>query len=136
VIVLDTGVCYAAADRDDPDHARSRQVLVDHAGRLAIGVPVIVETAWLIEDRLGPAAEAAFVASVVAGELSRVELTDQDWARVHQLIVGYADLGLGTVDASVIAIAERLGVTTVATLNQRDFNVVRPTHCDALTLIP
>jgi hypothetical protein len=36
----------------------------------------------------------------------------------------------------VIALAERLSVTTVATLNRRDFAVVRPTHCEALTLIP
>lgn len=31
------------------------------------------------------------------------------------------DLGLGLVDASVVAIAERLGVTTIATMNQCDF---------------
>jgi len=36
----------------------------------------------------------------------------------------------------VIAVAERLGVATIATLNRRDFTVVRPAHCDALTLIP
>lgn len=136
MIILDTGVCYAAADRDDPDHTRSRQILIDHAGQLSIPTPAIVETAWLIEDRLGPASEAGFLASVVAGELTRVDLTDNDWARVHQLVVTYADLRLGLVDASVVTIAERLNVTTVATLNHRDFTVVRPTHTEALTLIP
>jgi hypothetical protein len=40
------------------------------------------------------------------------------------------------VDASVVALAERLGGTTVATLNRRDFAVVRLAHCDALTMIP
>lgn len=48
----------------------------------------------------------------------------------------YADLGLGLVDASVIAIAERLKVTTIATLNHRDFTVVRPAHCEAFELLP
>ncbi len=52
------------------------------------------------------------------------------------MIEQYADLGLGLVDASVVALAERLNLTTVATLNERDFRVVRPNHCEALDLVP
>ena len=48
----------------------------------------------------------------------------------------YADLSLGVVDAAVIATAERLGVTEVATLDRRHFSVVRPRHTPALTLLP
>lgn len=48
----------------------------------------------------------------------------------------YADLGLGPVDASVIAVAERLNVTTIATLSHRDFAVVRPADCEAFELLP
>jgi predicted nucleic acid-binding protein len=40
------------------------------------------------------------------------------------------------VDASIIAVAERLNVTTIATLDRRDFTVVRPVHCQAFELIP
>jgi len=47
-----------------------------------------------------------------------------------------ADLPLGTNDASVIAVAERLGITEIATLDRRNFTVVRPHHVDALTLLP
>jgi len=52
------------------------------------------------------------------------------------LIERYADLGLGLVDASIVAIAELRGITILATLNNRDFRVVRPRHSDAFTLIP
>lgn len=48
----------------------------------------------------------------------------------------YADLGLGFVDASVVAVCERLDVARVATLNRRDFAVVRPAHCEAFELVP
>jgi uncharacterized protein len=48
----------------------------------------------------------------------------------------YADLGLGGTDASLVAIAERLNITTIATLDRRDFTVVRPRHVDAFTLLP
>ena len=51
------------------------------------------------------------------------------------MIERYADLGLGLVDASIVAIAELRGITILATLNNRDFRVVRP-RIDAFTLIP
>jgi uncharacterized protein len=40
------------------------------------------------------------------------------------------------VDASVVALTERLGLHEVATLDHRDFSVVRPRHTPALTLLP
>jgi len=137
MIVVDTGVIYGAADADDPRHGDCAQVLDAYAAeRLVVVVPVVVESAWLIESRLGPAAEASFLRSLDAGEVERIEMVDADWARVAELVETYTDLGLGTVDASVIAGAERLGVTTVATLDRRHFSVVRPRHVDAFELVP
>jgi predicted nucleic acid-binding protein len=49
---------------------------------------------------------------------------DQDWDRAVELVETYSDLGLGLVDASVVAVAERLGISEVATTNHRDFLVV------------
>jgi uncharacterized protein len=48
----------------------------------------------------------------------------------------YADLPLGTTDATVIALAERLDVDEVATLDRRHFTVVRPSHTPSLNLLP
>lgn len=136
MIVVDTGVAYAAADRDDPDHAASAEVLRIHAGELVIPVPVIVETSWLVSDRLGPAEEVGFLRSVNAGELRRVDLDQAEWERATELVEQYSDLNLGLVDASIVVVAERLGITTLATLNHRDFRVVRPRHTHAFELIP
>jgi predicted nucleic acid-binding protein len=135
-VIVDTGVLYAAADTDDTDHERSAGLLTDRSAPLLVPTPVIVETSWLLESRLGPAAELAFLRAVEVGELTRVDLVSDDWTRVCDLVEQYADLGLGLVDASVVAVAERLGTRTVATLNHRDFRVVRPRHCAALDLIP
>jgi hypothetical protein len=46
------------------------------------------------------------------------------------------DRRLGGADASIIAVCERLGVETVATLNRRDFDNVRPLHRQALVVAP
>ena len=58
-----------------------------------------------------------------------------DWMRIAQLVAQYRDLPLGTVDASVIAAAERLYADAIATLDCRHFTVVRST-LDPLTLLP
>ncbi|MFI5714029.1 hypothetical protein [Kribbella sp. NPDC051620] len=48
----------------------------------------------------------------------------------------YADLPLGLVDASVIALAEQLELQEIATLDRRHFSVVRPNHVDSFALLP
>lgn len=76
------------------------------------------------------------MAGVAEGGFEPVDLTAADYARMAELVKQYDDLRLGTTDASVIALAERLGVTEVATLDRRHFTAVRPKHVDALTLLP
>jgi predicted nucleic acid-binding protein len=59
-----------------------------------------------------------------------------DWLRIAQLTSVYSNLPLGTVDASVIATAERLNITSVATVDLRHFNIVRPKHCTHFDIRP
>ena len=73
---------------------------------------------------------------VTSGRLAVVDLSGADWSRCLELVEVYGDLRLDLMDASIVAMAERLGVGTVATLNHRDFTVVRPRHLDALELVP
>ncbi len=98
--------------------------------------PVIVEVCWLLARRMSPQIEAAFLVSLRHGDPRVEPLGPGDYQRAAELVETDADLDLGFVDASVVAVAERLGATTVATINTRDFNVVRPAHVNAFTLIP
>lgn len=59
-----------------------------------------------------------------------------DRTRIAELLTQYADNPLGYVDASIVAVAEHLGETVIATLDRRDFSAVRPRHIDSFTLIP
>jgi hypothetical protein len=56
--------------------------------------------------------------------------------RVAELTAQYGDHPLGGFDASLIAVAERLGLDTIATLDQRHFRAVRPKHVDAFKIVP
>jgi predicted nucleic acid-binding protein len=91
---------------------------------------------YLLGRRLGPAAEEAFVRALAQGELRAEPMAEDDWSRAADLMVAYADLPLGFVDASIVAMAERLGVTTLLTTDRRHFGVVRPRHVERLTLVP
>ncbi len=122
MIIVDTGVLLAAADVADQDHHRCAELLRDHRREMVVPAPVIVETSWQIERSLGPAAEAGFLGLVTTGEVEVIELGLDDYRRCVELIEAYADMGLGLVDASVIAVAERSELTTIATLNRRDFD--------------
>lgn len=135
MLLGDTNVLLAAADTSAAGHSQCCTLLDQETG-IAITAPVATESAWMIESRLGAQTEAAFVASIAAGELDVIDLNSGDWSRCAELIETYDDLGLGLVDASPVAVAERLGVTTIATLNHRDFTVVRPAHCVAFELVP
>jgi uncharacterized protein len=136
VIVVDTGPLVAALDADDADHDRCLRLLETHHGALLVPGPVLTEVCWLLERERGTESEAAFLESIAQGELDLVAVTAADLQRMADLVRQYADLPLGAVDASVIAVAERLNVNEIATLDLRHFTVVRPAHVESLTLLP
>jgi predicted nucleic acid-binding protein len=100
---------------------------------------VIPEVTYLLAAGARTSVEADFLRSLVSGPLD-VEHVDHvdhvDLARAADLVETYADLRLGTVDAVVIAIAERLAATKIATLDRRHFSVVRPNHIAGFELLP
>ena len=97
---------------------------------------VITEVAYLIGTRLGVDAEVRFLGDLAPGEFAIEAVMAGDWLRIAELVSQYRDLPLGTVDGSVVAAAERLRITKIATLDRRHFSIVRPTHTDAFQLVP
>lgn len=98
---------------------------------------IIVETCYLIGRHLGAIAEATFLDAFGPGQtLSLGDFLEKDIMRMAVLVRQYADLNLGGTDAAVIATAERLGITRVATVDRRHFTVVRPRHVRSFALLP
>jgi uncharacterized protein len=105
-------------------------------GPLLVPSPVLGEIGYLLQSRVGPQAEAAFLKSFGSDGFHIAELEGHDIRRMAELVETYMDLPLGIVDAAVIAIAERLRLTEIATLDHRHFAVVRPSHIPAFRLLP
>jgi uncharacterized protein len=135
-VICDTGPILAALDTADRDHQRCARLLQDSAEDLVVPTLVLAEVDYWCQERLTGAAWLSFLDDLLAGAYRLEPATPTDLRRCRELQQQYDDLALGVVDASVVALAERLGETAVATLDHRHFSVVRPRHTQALTLLP
>jgi predicted nucleic acid-binding protein len=134
--LVDAGPLYAYIDADDAHHDECLTLLRRRPEPLLVPMLVIAEVADFVGKRLGAEAEIRFLGDLAGGAFHPLPVEEADWVRVAELVSRYRDLSLGTVDASVVAAAERLGITTIATLDRRHFGVVRPRHVEAFELIP
>ena len=135
-LICDTGPLLAALDAADPDHARCADLITEAREDLVVPMLVLSELDYWCARRLTSEAWLTFVDDVLVGVYQVEAPTLPDLRRCRELQSRYADLGLGVVDASIVALAERLGEPKVATLDERHFRVVRPSHVDALELLP
>lgn len=138
ITIVDTGPLYALANRADKDHHACRRWLeTTSSSRLVIPGPVVTEVCYMLSSRLGPAAEAAFLHDLASGEPFDVAApTLADYERMSELVSTYSNVNLGVADASVITLAERLDTGTIATVDRRDFHIIRPRHVPFFTLVP
>jgi predicted nucleic acid-binding protein len=127
---------YALSDRSDAWHQRAVSFLDDFRGRMIVPSMVIPESCYLLNAYLGPLAEKAFITSLVKNEVSIEAPTEADLLRSLDLMQQYSDMNIGFVDASVVALSERLKIKEIFTTDRRHFGVIRPKHCKAFSLLP
>lgn len=97
---------------------------------------MLTEVCYFLQERVSPRAEAAFLRSAAAREILLLHPEPADLDRAADLVEQYASLPLGAVDACVLAMAERLNVTRIASIDHRHFYTVKLRHCDGLELLP
>lgn len=136
LILIDTGPLYAYVDPNDQYHDRALDFLRHYTGTVAIRVLVIPEVAHFLRSRAGTHAESRFLQDIASRDFIVESVELGDWRRIIELVEQYRDLPLGTVDASIIAAAERLNIRTIATFDRRHFTVVRPAHVETFELVP
>lgn len=132
-MILDTGILFAAANPKEKEHPRAREILEMREPKI-IPESVITEADYFMAT-LGVDVELAFLSSL--DSFFVVEpVTRADRARACELIARYSDSRIGYLDASMVAVAERLGETTIATLDRRHFGMIKPRHVASFYLLP
>ena len=136
MLVLDTSVIHAAADRRDASYERCSALLAETAERLALPAPTLPELDYLFRHRGVPEGTVRVLSDIRRGGLLLLDPTLDDLQRASQILQDYADLDVGFVDATVLAMVERLDEPKLATLDHRHFTALRPRHIEALELLP
>ena len=120
-VLLDTGIVYAYYDRSDAWHVRARRLIESEQRGLILPSPVIPEADHLLGQRLGSRARQTFYEGIAEGYFLVADLPRGAYGRVAELNRRYDDLALGFVDAAIVALAEALGLTRIATTDRRHF---------------
>lgn len=135
-LICDTGPLLAALDAADADHEACADLLISATEDLIVPTLVLAELDYWCHTRLTGAAWITFLNDVLDGVYRTAPPTIPDLTRCRDLQEQYADLTLGVVDASIVALTERLHESKIASLDHRHFATVRPAHVTALTLLP
>lgn len=131
-LLCDTGALLDYLVSDAPDHDLFREA-IDRARTRYVPSLVLAELDYFLRDQRD--AMRAFVADLTAGAFTYAPLALDHVRRAMQVDERYSDLGLGLVDASVVVLAEELGIRRIATRDLRHFAAVRFPDGSALELV-
>lgn len=121
-LLCDTGALLDYLVASAPDH-RAFRAAIDQARTRYVPALVLAEVDYFL--RRERKAMAALMADVSRGAFTYAAPTQGILQRAMEVDRQYHEFGLGLVDASIVALAEELGVRRLATRDVRHFAVVR-----------
>ncbi len=124
----------AILSRADPHHETCVKALRHVPGPLFSCWPVITEAAWLLRGH--PRAIQQLSGSLDGGFLELLSLTGSEGAAIAEVMRRYADIRPQLADAALVYVAERDGIDTIFTLDQRDFSVYRSGRRRPFLILP
>jgi uncharacterized protein len=133
--VADTGFVIAVAIATDHLHG---PCLVSYRRQERIYLPqsTLTEVAYLLTRAGGNRVTAQFLNGLARTKYRLVALEDEDLMRTAELLEQYADTRVDFVDITLAAVAERLEIRRILTVDQRDFRILRPRHCEYFEVEP
>lgn len=131
-LICDTGALLDYLVATAPDHEMFRRA-IDRARTRYVPGLVLAEVDYFLRDERH--AMAALLKDLERGAFTLVPPTLPLLQRAMAIDIHYEDLRLGLVDASLVALAEFLGVPRIATRDVRDFSAVRLRDGRSLELV-
>jgi predicted nucleic acid-binding protein len=133
-MLLDTGPFVAFLDRSERNHQRCLAFMREFKGRLFTTEAVLTEVVYL----LGPsfANQKPALDFIMLGGAELVPLSTVLLKRSAALMAKYADTPMDFADATLVALAEERSITTIVTLDRKDFSVYRTGSRKGFTVFP
>ncbi len=133
-VLIDTGPIVAVLSDADQHHGACLEQLRGLRTPLLTCWPVITEVTWLL--RRYPLAIEKFLSSFAGRLFQLAYMEESDLEEVSAILAKYKTLGIQPADASLVHLANREGIDTVFTLDQRDFSVLRLASGKKFRVIP
>jgi predicted nucleic acid-binding protein len=134
--IIDSGFLYGFIDNTDVHHSSVSPVLKAIRSPIYLPIPAITEITYFLSKRLGNAVTANFLEDLYSTDLILEDPTPLDYLRSAEILRKYNDQNIDFVDACIVAMAERLNITTILTVDRRHFSIFKPVHCDSFELLP
>ncbi len=135
--LLDTGFLYALLNGKDNHHAKvSAAAKFTENDLIILPIPIITEVTYLLQRDLGIEAVAVFLEKLSETDFVLEIPTSEDYKRSAEVLRKYNDTNIDFVDAVIVAIAERLNITKILTVDRRHFGAFKPRHCAAFEILP
>lgn len=134
--LMDSGFLYALIDETDSHSRTVRNSLQTIYEEVILPIPAITETAHFVLKNLGAAALANFVEDLPEMNVVFETPTGETYRRTAEIIRKYDDANIDFVDAVIVAVAERLNITKILTIDRRHFGIFKPRHCAAFEILP
>ena len=134
--LMDSGFLYALIDETDVYSRKVKAALETIYEEIIFPVPAITETCYFISKNLGLEKTAAFLEDLPQMNLILETPTAEDYRRTAEILRKYNDANIDFVDACIVAIAERLNVTKILTVDRRHFGIFKPRHCEVFEILP
>lgn len=134
MILADTSGLLSLYNRREPTHPSVAEAVAQEQGPFVVSPYVVAELDYLVSTRLGADAEQRVLAELASAAYVLASVDRDDLRACIELISRYA--GIGVADASMLVLADRLGIDRVLTLDRRHFEVARTPSGRALALVP
>ena len=134
ITISDTGFVVALLNQSDIKHSDVVAIYQNYQ-QILLPQTVLAEVAYLVGRSAGVSTVAAFLKGLSASRFHLIPLSETDVIRVSEILEEYKDSRIDFVDATVMAIAERLKITLIITLDQRDFRLFRPKYCQSFEIL-
>lgn len=131
--LMDTGFILALLSPDDTHHEACRAVVDPEA---VVPDAVLPELAYMVIRDVGYAPLIGFMQSLLRNPTRLVTTELDDLDRAVKLMGQYADSKVDFVDCMIVAVAERLNIVRILTVDQRDFRMIRPSHVPTFEILP
>ncbi|HEY9705167.1 MAG TPA: PIN domain-containing protein [Allocoleopsis sp.] len=133
--VGDTGFVVALANKSDQKHTEVTKIY-QQVKQILLPQSVLAEVAYLIGREAGISTVITFLKGFKYSRFELVALTEDDLLKTAEILEQYKDSRIDFVDATVMVIAARFQIETILTLDQRDFRLFRPKHCNSFIILP